>query len=304
MRVLLPIDGSQASQATLAWAVQFLDPQCAEPYLVHVIPWSMDALVHEEEIEEANQILSRERAFLEIHRFNIVEAKYLLGAASAKICEYADEINVDQIIIGSHGKTRLKKVLMGSVSKGVFECARQPVLLLNNITKSILEIPSPDQVRLKQAEEYFRKVLLPIDGSPGSWRTLEWAVDFLDKSRHEIHLLHVYSYSPEGGYRYPEFQESEKALVEAEAFMHQNGFQVVTKCLTGFPATATCDYAQEKGIDEIIIGSQGEQGIGKFLMGSVTQGVLKCAKKPVIVLNNTEKAILKRVNPHKKTGRS
>lgn len=297
MKVLLPVDGSEAAHATLIWTTQFLNPECAELYLVQVVPWSVDALVHESEIEAAEQTLKQETEFLRNRGFHVAEAQYLLGAPSQKICDFADTIDANQIIIGSHGKGRLKRLLMGSVSQGVFQCAHQPVLLFNNIDEPMLEVSHPEQAMLRQDDDQIRKVLIPVDASAGSRRTLQWAAQFLDNRTSEVHLLHVYSHSPEGGYRYPEFSESETALVAAETLMKEYGFQVITICTVGAADTETCRYANEHGMDEIIIGSHGDRGIDKLFMGSTTQGILKCAKQPVMVLNNTDKPSLKVSKP-------
>jgi nucleotide-binding universal stress UspA family protein len=283
MKLLLPTDGSEASQLTLQWATQLFAPQTTEIYLLCVVPKRVDAFVQEESVEKARRVLDHEKAMLAQRGMNVVDTTCVLGNPAEVICDYANNTGIDQILIGSHGKTRLAKFIMGSVSKGVLQCAAQPVLLLNNLSGSVFE----RGLKMQKTTEG-RRVLLPVDGSDGCWQTLRWAVRFLDADTHDIHLLHAYSYSPEGGYRYPEFSESDQALTQAEAFFRDHGFKTTTQCLVGSPITASCNYADEHDIDEIIIGSHGDQGIEKVLMGSVTQGILKCSNRPVLVINNTQ----------------
>lgn len=131
MKILIPIDGSQYSQATLAWATRFFDKGQHEFYLLHVVYYTPEAFVSDLELEEATKLLENARVFMEQKGFTVAEAKYVLGTPSDTICKYADEMGIDQIVMGSHGRTGLARLVMGSVSEGVFRQAKQPVLVLN-----------------------------------------------------------------------------------------------------------------------------------------------------------------------------
>ena len=51
------------------------------------------------------------------------------GHPASEICDYADEHGVDLIVVGSHGRTGIKRVLLGSVSRAVSSSADCPVLI-------------------------------------------------------------------------------------------------------------------------------------------------------------------------------
>lgn len=298
MKVLLPVDDSEGTQRTLNWVVQFLDRSKVRIYLLHVIYWTVDALVRAEEFEKANQVLTRSCRFFENYGFPVDRSEYVLGTPSRAICEYADKHGVDQIIIGSHGHQGLARILLGSVSRGVFKCASQPVLLFNNMPKPSLEVSRPFAVQLHEAPSYPHKVLMPVDGSRGSKRTLEWAAGFLDKDKTTICLLNVYDFTPEGRHRYPSVEESQRFLQESRSFLEEHGFrQVESTMVHGSPGQTICDYADNNQVDQIIIGSHGNRGIGNFLMGSTTRAVFECADQPVIVLNNTDRPTLRISHP-------
>jgi nucleotide-binding universal stress UspA family protein len=57
---------------------------------------------------------------------SIIEAKSLVEG----ITNFANSKRVDLIVMGSHGRTGFKKMLLGSVSNGVVQQARQPVLIV------------------------------------------------------------------------------------------------------------------------------------------------------------------------------
>lgn len=153
MKILLPIDGSDCSKTTLEWASNFLSKANSRIFLINVIYFTPDAFVGDYEVEEGIKMLNEAKEFMESRGFIVEDTKYLLGLPSQAICDYADENNVDQIIIGSHGRQGLAKFLMGSVSEGVFKHAKQPVLVLNNSPQaSSLSISHPDKVNISQKD--------------------------------------------------------------------------------------------------------------------------------------------------------
>ncbi|MEM0293835.1 MAG: universal stress protein [Saccharolobus sp.] len=62
--------------------------------------------------------------------FNNFETVILEGEPITTIVEYAKKENVDIILVGSRGLSRLKKVFMGSVSQGILELANIPVVVV------------------------------------------------------------------------------------------------------------------------------------------------------------------------------
>lgn len=299
MRVLLPIDGSEASRSTLYWATEFLNKKKAKIFLITVVYYTPEALVTDEEITEAYRIINEAKTFLQNRGFQIEKAEYVLGTPSKAICEYADQNVIEQIIMGAHGHRRLSQRLLGSVSQGVFKCAKQPVLLLNNVPRPSLEISHPEQLKFGEQLTSPVKILLPVDGSHGAQRTLAWAAMFLDKDKPRIYLLNVYhTRLMERRVQAPDLKSSRRILDQAKTFLSNAGFQIEqTESIEGSPGQTICEYADEQGIHQIIIGSHGHQGIDSFLLGSVSQEVFKCANQPVLLLNNTAEPFLKISHP-------
>jgi nucleotide-binding universal stress UspA family protein len=59
----------------------------------------------------------------------VIDASCMIGDIAKTICDYASQMNIDQIIVGSHGRTGLAKLLMGSVSSEVLEKCKCPVTI-------------------------------------------------------------------------------------------------------------------------------------------------------------------------------
>jgi len=137
------------------------------------------------------------------------------------------------------------------------------------------------------------RVLIPYDGSEQSEAALDYARD-----RHgddEIVLLHVldfveagYGAAPEAALvsHWDEWYEQAEAsgtelLSEAAATLDS---AVETDIVTGSPARAIIDYVDDEGIDAVVIGSHGRDGISRILLGSVAETVVRRSPVPVTVV--------------------
>jgi nucleotide-binding universal stress UspA family protein len=137
MKVLLPIDGSDCSNQTILWASETFNKVDTRYYLLFVIPVLPDLNTVEFDIVEASAILRRAKTALERAGCIVERAEYVLGDTVDQICRYADSIDADQIVIGSHGRTGLAKLLMGSTSIKVLEHSHRPVTVHRNVERTM-----------------------------------------------------------------------------------------------------------------------------------------------------------------------
>ena len=81
------------------------------------------------------------------------------------------------------------------------------------------------------------------------------------------------------------FIASRKYLADIESRLGSEGIKVKTESLEGNrPANTITEYAQEKGMDLIIIGTHGYTGLKKLMLGSVAFGVLHQSHIPVLLI--------------------
>jgi len=86
--------------------------------------------------------------------------------------------------------------------------------------------------------------------------------------------------------REPLFIASRKYLADIESRLVSDGIKVKTESLEGNrPADTITEYAQEKGMDMIIIGTHGYTGLKKLMVGSVAFGVLHQSHVPVLLIS-------------------
>ena len=148
----------------------------------------------------------------------------------------------------------------------------------------------------------YKKVLVPLDGSALAECTLSHVKNlFKDGSVGEVTLLNVVkvdiSWATMGSddiptrgidlqaIRKPLFIASRKYLADIESRLVSDGIKVRTESLEGNrPADTITEYAQEKGMDMIIIGTHGYTGLRKLMLGSVAFGVLNRSHIPVLLI--------------------
>lgn len=154
MKVLIPVDGSEQALHTIETAASVLDKPASRIYLLNVrVPVATEAswTMTEDEVTAA-MVLSKARASANASGFQVEKAEHTLYPdAATAICEYADEIGADLIVIGSHGYQGITRFLMGSVSEKVFREARQPVILVRNDKAHTVEISHFEQAGMHQA---------------------------------------------------------------------------------------------------------------------------------------------------------
>ncbi len=146
----------------------------------------------------------------------------------------------------------------------------------------------------------YKKVLVPLDGSPLAECTLLHVKNlFKDGSVGEVTLLNVVKVDIPWGVesnrppkpidlnaiREPLFKASRKYLADIESRLASEGIKVKTESVEGNrPADTIAEYAQKKGMDMIIIGTHGNTGLKKLMLGSVASGVLHQSNIPVLLI--------------------
>jgi nucleotide-binding universal stress UspA family protein len=146
----------------------------------------------------------------------------------------------------------------------------------------------------------YKSVLVPLDGSALAECTLSHVKNlFKEGSVREVTLLNVVKVdilSAIGSAEYPKridlnaireplFNASMKYLADMESRLGSEGIKVKTDSVEGNrPADTIVEYAQENGMDLIILGTHGYTGLKKLLLGSVAFGVLNQSHIPILLI--------------------
>jgi nucleotide-binding universal stress UspA family protein len=198
----------------------------------------------------------------------------------------ADSAGCDLIVMGTHAREGLNRLLMGSVAERVSRVAKTPVLLLRF-----------DEGKPPVA--MFKRILVPIDGSEPSVLALQHAKELAIKLESEIHLVHVVPDvplpigDPIGGYAafdYTTLAESlemtgKQALEQAAGVLQPIVAKVHLHHAHGNKVQALIlETVKEQGIDLIVMGTHGYGGLNLLLLGSVAQAVSHHSSVPVLLV--------------------
>ncbi|WP_436907480.1 universal stress protein [Halosimplex marinum] len=139
-----------------------------------------------------------------------------------------------------------------------------------------------------------KRILVPVDGSEQAHRAFEFVAEEFGGA--EVVLLHVVN-PAEAGYSAQasipsfseEWYESERAAAE-ELFdeiadlADGTDLSIEREIEVGKPIRVIVEFAEEVGVDQIVMGSHGRSGVTRILLGSVAEAVVRRSPVPVTVV--------------------
>ena len=137
-------------------------------------------------------------------------------------------------------------------------------------------------------------ILVPYDGSPLSQRALERAITKHPDDRVSVlyvidPMLAVYEAEAEGlpaasTWHDRMTERADEICADAIERAGEHDCTITTATEIGRPARTIVAYAEEHGIDHIIMGSHGREGVSRLVLGSVAERVMRHAPIPVTVV--------------------
>jgi nucleotide-binding universal stress UspA family protein len=145
----------------------------------------------------------------------------------------------------------------------------------------------------------YKKILVPVDGSPTSLRGLHEAMRIAEHCGSTLRLIHVVDELIfDGGYppivNYVELIDGlrangEKVLRASEALVRQRGVSCETKLIETLGSHASQSIltdSREWGADLIVMGTHGRRGIRRLALGSDAEVVLRYSSAPVLLMRD------------------
>jgi nucleotide-binding universal stress UspA family protein len=211
------------------------------------------------------------------------------GDVAEEIVKYANNNKMDLIVMATHGYSKAKQWMFGSITQKVLYGTGIPALLIKSKSPEV------------SAE--FNRILIPVDGSPFSESTFPYAEELTKNTNKEILLLHIceppivpsYGSRPINPtwkkYRDDMWGEVEKLstsyLKKTMATLKKKGVNVksrVVKAQTGEVAQTIMQVSKEENIDLIIISTQGRTGVSGWVYGSVANRIMEGSPQPVLLI--------------------
>ena len=298
-RILVPLDGSPSAEAILSQLGHLLRRKDSEVLLLRV----MDLPPILRDLESVSYLPSaREEAENYVKSMQAglsgkgakVRGQVIEGAAAEAILEVARKENAGMIAMTTHGRSGLGRWTMGSVAEKVARSSDVPVL----IVRSFREAAGGGAESLPAQELPFRRILVPVDGSPTSLAVVGAAKELALLFNSEVLVLHVwppvgplyvlpgvpvFSTNPKAIFSAPP-ADQDKVTAQVDELFRQAGLNVTRLSTDGDVAAEIIDRSKTMGADLIALGTHGRSGVSRWVLGSVAERVLRHASVPVLLV--------------------
>jgi nucleotide-binding universal stress UspA family protein len=299
-RILCPIDFSDHSRDALRHAIaiaRWYESTVTVLYVFSPAPvasFGPGAAVFEPIVLTAvdqDQLLADTKAFAETDRAQgvSIEAVVRQGNAAGQILEQAATMPADLLVIGTHGRSGVERLLLGSVAEKVLRKASCPVMAVpRRLTDAVPAGPV-----------LYREILCPVDFSDSALHALKYAMSLAQEADGRLTVLHVVEHEfpsvldmASAGYDATMaigtfLREREEALRRRlqEAVAGVSEFCTVEPLVKlGKPWREVLRVAAERPSDLIVMGVQGRGAADLLFFGSTTQHVVREAACPVLTL--------------------
>ncbi|MEB3337545.1 MAG: universal stress protein [Leptolyngbyaceae bacterium] len=274
-KILLADSGTGQSQDMLKALMDIPSIQRAAVTVLHVVAPQITAEAMTAKWEEGGKTLASAVQSLKLDP-NHVTAMLRQGDPKAVVCQVAEEINADLIIMGSRGLKRLESILENSVSQYVFQLSSRPMLLVK------------DDIFVRKLS----RIMVAVDNSAPAQECLKLALFLLrDIKAGQLILANIKAdklKASETGITSPE-KDPIFASAIAEAKKQGVAYRCVTS--TGKPGEELCRIAEELNVDLLMLGSperrpsvaKGLPDLDRLLGNSLSDYVRVYADCPVLL---------------------
>ena len=294
-RILVPLDGSKLAEQVLPY-VRLLGKAEALPIvLLRVIePAPPDLIGFSQGVEIIANIAAQE--YLDSVATSLKEdgldVASLVSEGNPASC-IADEGNRESgtlIAMSTHGYSGITRWMMGSVTDKVLHATTNPLL----IVRAREQAATPPEVRLVS-------VIVPLDESPFAEQILPHVVSLAKALRLKVTPVSV-TPPVDAYYRYAEHTTAnwdDVALAvnnQAAGYLREVSKKLLSsgvpsveeRLLHGSPATAIIDLARETPDNLVMMTTHGRSGLGRWVLGSVADRVVRNSGDPVLVVRAVE----------------
>jgi nucleotide-binding universal stress UspA family protein len=205
---------------------------------------------------------------------------------AAEVVVQAQRLNAGIVVVGSHGRSRLERLFLGSVAYRVLRTCTRPVLVVP---------PHADDRHPKVVP--FKRIICPIDFSDSALRALEYALHLAEESDGHLTLVHAIELPPElhelplTDVDVPVLRRAAEAHAHArlETLIPEDARQycrIDARVVEGRAHRQILSVAADEQAELIVMGVQGRGTIDVTVFGSNTQAVVRGATCPVLTVRS------------------
>jgi len=291
-RIICATDFSDASNYAVPFAVALAKEVGAELFVSHVIDLSA-ATMYGEAVVDLTELQNRIKRFAQEETARIIgtekvawEPLISVGHVADELSRLAQEQNVDLVVAATHGRSGLKRLILGSVTERLMQILPCPLLAVQSPEAGLAQ-PVSREIR-------FRRILIGCDFSPDSGLAVEFGFHLARRFQAEPHLVHVIvptvledllkPAGPQKEARADVCAHLKEKLAGLASGEDRPGTSPVTALLAGEPPEELVKYAAIQQADLIILGVRGRTLTEKLFVGSTTDRVVRRAPCPVLAI--------------------
>ena len=292
-QILVPTDFSENAQHAVDYGIDLAKRCSAKLHLLHtpVIPtYLLMDLSYSPGPEAVTRILNDSQDALDQQAKSVAAAgvEYFTaireGTVHEVIRDYASEHGVDLVIVGTHGRTGVSKLMYGSVTERVIKTVHTPIIV---VPPEGGKAPGP--------------IVISYDFSTPAKRAAEAAQAICATGSSTLHLVHSYldvwgEYTDRGAVVGEAAEKRREALRlgledmlarDATALFGEGAANVETHLVTGDPAEGILKVAEDVSATLICAGTTGKSGIERILIGSVARRLLHDSRVPLLLTHDS-----------------
>lgn len=208
------------------------------------------------------------------------------GDPGTEVCRVAEEMGCKLIVVPSHGRHGLERILLGSVAERIIRYCDCSVLVLRRGNDSDSELQLPSHWCPK------KRVVVPVDFSRSTDATLDVALELVD-DRPNIDVINVIPPFVDkvlvGSTVVSDEDRQANRQETLERYLAEHGYSGMrAHTITGYPGSEIANYAKKVHSDLIVMPSHGYHGLHRLVLGSTTERVIRLSDSPVLVLRRQD----------------
>jgi len=297
-QILVPLDGSAFAESALPLALEISRRTGAAVHMATVLE-GVTSFAYEgweaATVEWSNQYLEDVLARIEGNAGGEFSHAVLSGHTVEMLQGEAEAKNADLVVMASHGRGALSRAWLGSVADGFVRQTNLPVILVR---------PADEAEPVTSFDHSFETLLVPLDGSELSERALAHASEFGELFGSAYHLTRVVSYPTDIASPYlphtaqlnqqilDDAKQGAAEYLEALAEnMRRSGLRVTTSVAIDAQAGhGILSEAEAVGADMVAMATHGRTGLGRALLGSSADKVLRGIHAPLMLYRAVEES--------------
>lgn len=266
--VLVPIDINTNSQKQIDSAIKIASAYKSKITLLYVVPdTELKESIKQILLKSATELLLKVKATFENQGITVDEPIIEFGNIVKSIVKCAKSHDANLVIIGENEENKRKKYKLSAKSEQVIRALDVPVFFISENNVSTLT-----------------NILCPVDFSPPSLRALRNSIAFAKAFNANLTVLYVFEpvtyVSPYIDVDLSQENKSrlDRANNEMKAFIKDVDFKDINyaiKVVSGNANETILNTIKDIQIDLLIMGTNGRTGLSAFIMGNVTQSVIR-----------------------------